>query len=224
MFPRERSTNGSFGGSYASRTNNVLNGGGLNTGPVIPGFHVVDDTSADAVYGEADEDFFWMDLTQDISPDRVLTEVQSRCSLSRINMRNQHDPRGSSLLGVGSFLGEGSVAELSPIFADQIADRAAWVTRFTGGRPLGLRGAWDHLIVDACIDVVADKFSRRGDGSFRPSGVSSWRMMNVSKELLFGCDPVAFPIVIRYFRSVLSCHGNALGLGVACQDAFNSIF
>ncbi len=64
------------GGSYATRTNNVLNGGGLNTGPVVPGFHVIDDVSADEVYGEADEDFFWMDLTQDISPDRVLTEIQ----------------------------------------------------------------------------------------------------------------------------------------------------
>ncbi len=65
-----------FGGSYASRTNNVLNGGGLNTSPVVPGFHVVDDTSADEVYGEADEDFFWMDLSQDVSSDRVLTEIQ----------------------------------------------------------------------------------------------------------------------------------------------------
>ncbi len=27
-----------FGGSYASRTAHVLNGGGLNAGPVIPGF------------------------------------------------------------------------------------------------------------------------------------------------------------------------------------------
>ncbi len=64
------------GGSYSSRTSNVLNGGGLNTGPVVPGLHIIDDTSADAVYGEGDEDFFWVDLTIDTTPDRLLTETK----------------------------------------------------------------------------------------------------------------------------------------------------
>jgi Ca2+-binding RTX toxin-like protein len=62
---------------YATRTNNIQTGaGGLIVGPMVPGFHIIDDGAADEVYGEGDQDYFWMSLTQDTSPDRVLTEIQ----------------------------------------------------------------------------------------------------------------------------------------------------
>jgi PhoPQ-activated pathogenicity-related protein len=62
--------------SYGARVNNVLNGGGLNPSPVVPGLHIIDDTSADAVYGDADQDFFWVDLAIDATPDRIGSETQ----------------------------------------------------------------------------------------------------------------------------------------------------
>jgi Ca2+-binding RTX toxin-like protein len=60
---------------YATRTFNMQNGGGLNSGPIIPGVHVVDDGAADAVYGEGDDDLFWVSLVDDTTPDLTSPEV-----------------------------------------------------------------------------------------------------------------------------------------------------
>jgi PhoPQ-activated pathogenicity-related protein len=62
---------------YATRTNNILSGGGgLISGPMVPGVHIIDDGAADVVYGEADEDFFWVNLTVDTTPDQIVSETR----------------------------------------------------------------------------------------------------------------------------------------------------
>jgi Ca2+-binding RTX toxin-like protein len=66
-----------FGGSYTSRVNNItgVTNTGLNPYPLVVGVTVFDDGAADTIFGDADEDFFYLDLATDIAADVAVGEV-----------------------------------------------------------------------------------------------------------------------------------------------------
>jgi PhoPQ-activated pathogenicity-related protein len=64
-------------GSYTSRVNHLLGteAGGLNTGLMLAGQNILNDASVDTVYGEDDQDLFFIDLQADLAPDLTGNEV-----------------------------------------------------------------------------------------------------------------------------------------------------
>jgi Ca2+-binding RTX toxin-like protein len=66
-------------GTYTNRVNHLLGNqpGGLNSQNLTPGDNVLDDLSADQVFGEADEDFFFVSLALDATPDLVVGEIRA---------------------------------------------------------------------------------------------------------------------------------------------------
>jgi Ca2+-binding RTX toxin-like protein len=65
------------GGSYTSRVNNItgVTNTGLNPYPLVVGVTVFDDGAADTIFGDADEDFFYLDLATDVATDVAVGEV-----------------------------------------------------------------------------------------------------------------------------------------------------
>jgi PhoPQ-activated pathogenicity-related protein len=70
------------GDSYSNRVNHLLGlqPGGLNTGLMLPGENVLNDSSVDTVYGEDDDDLFFVDLQMDLVPDLSGPEVAADLS------------------------------------------------------------------------------------------------------------------------------------------------
>jgi hypothetical protein len=65
------------GDTYSNRVNHLLGtlSGGLNQDILVPGTTVLNDSSVDQILGEGDQDFFLIDIQQDIATDIQVGET-----------------------------------------------------------------------------------------------------------------------------------------------------